>query len=299
MLEKTGIPTNEQVLSVFPDMKRIEQGPVAIIECFQRIPCNPCQTACRMNAIAPFEDINDTPTLDFDKCNGCGVCISKCPGLAIMVIDWHYSPYEFVIRLPYEFVPLPKYGDKVQALDREGNYVCEARVDWVWTLRNKANVVSIVIPKDNNVDALHKVRHIKQCTDDRPRSSTPCDSHAQSIISDRNTCTDDRPRSSTPCDSHAQSIICRCSDITITQIQDLISQGFTTIDEIKRASRLGMGPCQGRNCVPLVMAELSRATGKTANELNPGASRPVVKSISLGTVAEYEEIPNDKEVSND
>jgi len=49
MLEKTGIATQEMVMNVFPSIERINKGPVAVIECFQNIPCNPCQTACRFN----------------------------------------------------------------------------------------------------------------------------------------------------------------------------------------------------------------------------------------------------------
>ncbi|MCL2702352.1 MAG: (2Fe-2S)-binding protein [Defluviitaleaceae bacterium] len=85
------------------------------------------------------------------------------------------------------------------------------------------------------------------------------------------------------------SIICRCNDIDIKQLHDLIAQGFTSIDEIKRISRLGMGPCQGRNCVPLVLAELSCAMGKNVSEISPGTYRPVTRSVSLAAIAAYSE----------
>ncbi|HON43695.1 MAG TPA: (2Fe-2S)-binding protein, partial [Bacillota bacterium] len=47
-------------------------------------------------------------------------------------------------------------------------------------------------------------------------------------------------------------VICRCEDITLSEIRDLIAQGYHTIDEIKRVSRAGMGPCQGRTCRQLI-----------------------------------------------
>ncbi|MDR1703211.1 MAG: (2Fe-2S)-binding protein [Clostridiales bacterium] len=83
-------------------------------------------------------------------------------------------------------------------------------------------------------------------------------------------------------------MVCRCNDLDLDNIRDLMKKGFTSIDEIKRVSRLGMGPCQGRNCIPLVLGELSRFLGKPVSELDPGTYRPVVKSVSLGAVAEYD-----------
>ena len=80
------------------------------------------------------------------------------------------------------------------------------------------------------------------------------------------------------------SIVCRCSDLTVEQIRDYISKGYTTVEEIKRLSRLGMGPCQGRTCIPLVMRELSIATGKPVAEIEAAVSRPPAKAIKLGEI---------------
>ncbi|HQB84187.1 MAG TPA: (2Fe-2S)-binding protein, partial [Candidatus Rifleibacterium sp.] len=43
-------------------------------------------------------------------------------------------------------------------------------------------------------------------------------------------------------------IICRCQDVTEDEIIAAIRQGATTIDEIRRLVRAGMGSCQGRTC---------------------------------------------------
>ncbi|MCK5596510.1 MAG: (2Fe-2S)-binding protein, partial [Candidatus Eisenbacteria sp.] len=43
-------------------------------------------------------------------------------------------------------------------------------------------------------------------------------------------------------------IICRCEDVTYGEIVDVIDEGLTTTEEIKRVLRCGMGPCQGRTC---------------------------------------------------
>lgn len=128
MFESTGVATIEMIKEVFPNEERIKQGPVAIIECYQEIPCNPCATACKRNAIKDFVDINDRPELNTEVCNGCGVCIHNCPGLAIMVVDGSYSEDEVLFKIPYEFLPLPKAGDIVQGLNRAGEYITEVKV---------------------------------------------------------------------------------------------------------------------------------------------------------------------------
>ena len=79
-------------------------------------------------------------------------------------------------------------------------------------------------------------------------------------------------------------IICRCEDITREEVRNLIQAGFTTIEEIKRISRMGMGPCQGRTCHQLLVREISELTGKKAGEIVPAIARPPIKGIKLGTL---------------
>jgi len=157
MLERTGVPTEENLEKIYPDKKRLTQGPVVIIECFQKIPCDPCAISCKFGAIKPFKDINDLPQVDFNKCTGCGVCISACPGLAIFVLDENYSENESLIKLPYEMLPLPQKEEKVCALDRNGHTLCRVKVVRFQKIKNKTNVVSIVVPKKLS----GKIRSIK------------------------------------------------------------------------------------------------------------------------------------------
>jgi Fe-S-cluster-containing hydrogenase component 2 len=63
-------------------------------------------------------DINAPPINDFEKCIGCTKCVGICPGLAIFVVK--IKDDKAWVTLPYEFVPVPKVGDRVQALDRSG-----------------------------------------------------------------------------------------------------------------------------------------------------------------------------------
>ncbi|MBN2796309.1 MAG: (2Fe-2S)-binding protein [Clostridia bacterium] len=86
-----------------------------------------------------------------------------------------------------------------------------------------------------------------------------------------------------------KTIICRCSDITLEEVRQAISDGYTTFDEIKRVLRTGMGSCQGRTCMPLILREISVMTGIPQEDLNPGRKRPPVNAVSLGAIAEGED----------
>jgi len=77
-------------------------------------------------------------------------------------------------------------------------------------------------------------------------------------------------------------VICRCEDITLDEVRDLIASGYTTMDEIKRITRCGMGPCQGRTCRQLVLAEIAKATGKDMANISPPRFRPPAKPVRLG-----------------
>ena len=81
-------------------------------------------------------------------------------------------------------------------------------------------------------------------------------------------------------------IICRCEDLTLGDIQRAIENGCTTLDEIKRLTRCGMGPCQGRTCRPLVAAEISRMLGVPPGEITMTRFRPPTKPIKLKGLAQ-------------
>jgi Fe-S-cluster-containing hydrogenase component 2 len=117
--ERTGILSLKDLQ--LPTRKQLEKG-VAIVECVQRIPCNPCVDSCPVNAIS-MEDINAPPVVDYDKCIACGKCIGICPGLAIFVVK--IKDNRALVSLPFEFLPIPEVGQKVKALDRTGQVVCD------------------------------------------------------------------------------------------------------------------------------------------------------------------------------
>ena len=132
-----------------PSKERLAAGPVVMVECIENIPCNPCAYACPRKAITIEGELTDTPQVDFSKCNGCTLCISKCPGLAIFVIHKDFSKTEATVTLPYELLPRPMVGESVPCLDRAGRPVCRGRVVKVLDTKalNRCAVVTVAVPK--------------------------------------------------------------------------------------------------------------------------------------------------------
>lgn len=129
-LATRGFLTEEEVLAGpgAPSAERRAKGKVACIECLQPIPCNPCETSCRFEAITVGTDITNLPRLDEEKCTGCMTCLPVCPGQAIFIIDESMGEGRAQVSMPYEFRPLPEEGAQVTALDRTGAELGPAKV---------------------------------------------------------------------------------------------------------------------------------------------------------------------------
>jgi Fe-S-cluster-containing hydrogenase component 2 len=154
-----GYLSEEEFSRLQPSEERKKTGPVAILECVQDIPCNPCESACPFHAITVGLPITSLPVLHVDKCVGCGICIAKCPGLAIFVVDYSRPGPLGTVQLPYEFYPLPQVGDTVVAVDRKGETVDCATVVRVNLTAGQDHtaVITVAVPKQ----IVHVVRAIK------------------------------------------------------------------------------------------------------------------------------------------
>lgn len=149
---QSGVLTSECPGAVLPPKELWEgkKNGLVVIECPQRIPCNPCNTGCPTGAVIPFEDINDVPAIDYAKCTGCGLCVAQCPGLACFVVDLTYGDENTaLIKMPYEMLPLPQVGMTVECLNRVGDVVGNGRVEaMAEPLKDRTRVVSVSMARD-------------------------------------------------------------------------------------------------------------------------------------------------------
>lgn len=94
-------------------------------------------------------------------------------------------------------------------------------------------------------------------------------------------------------------IFCRCEDVTLYDVEQAISQGYYDIEEVKRFTGLGTGPCQGKECMVAACKVLlaARNLDPTQRERQPEAPssphpftlRPPVYSVPLGLLARSRE----------
>jgi len=155
-LMKTGVPSKDNLKMKLPQSEAIfNKGPIAISECFQKFPCDPCVNGCPFDAISEEGNINNLPYVDFEKCTGCAICVSKCPGLAMFVVQKNYTDSTSLVTLPYEFLPKPVRDQTVLVLNREGTEICEGIVKRVsdGKIQDKTTVVTVEVPKDYFIEA--------------------------------------------------------------------------------------------------------------------------------------------------
>ena len=80
-------------------------------------------------------------------------------------------------------------------------------------------------------------------------------------------------------------ILCRCEDVTLRDVEHAIATSYAALEEVKRYTGFGTGPCQGKECLREVAATIARLTGCAAHELKPFTSRAPLASTELALLA--------------
>jgi len=80
-------------------------------------------------------------------------------------------------------------------------------------------------------------------------------------------------------------ILCRCEDVTLHDVVHSIELGYTDIEEVKRYTGFGTGPCQGKECHALVAATIAAETGADPASIEPFTSRSPISPTPLGLLA--------------
>jgi len=264
--------------ALFPSEKRIREGPVAIIECLEEIPCNPCQFACPEEAIEIGESLTNLPRFYEDKCTGCGLCIPNCPGQAIFVVDITYSENEAIVQLPYEFLPLPKEGERVDALDRSGQVVGKGKVKKVRNpvSYNNTHVISLIVPKNLAMEVRGIGFNQKNEQNVRIKQTIGC----KKIPGDKSELPVLRSEN-----EDSAVVVCRCEEIEESKVRKSIAGGSTSIRELKNRERVLMGFCQGRICEQLLSRLISDDAGLKPENILPANIRPPIRPVNLGELA--------------
>jgi len=78
-----------------------------------------------------------------------------------------------------------------------------------------------------------------------------------------------------------ETILCRCEGVTAGDIRRAVREGTTDLNNIKKRTRMGMGYCQGANCMPAVAAMLAREFGVNPSQIQTMTTRPPARPIPL------------------
>jgi len=73
------------------------------------------------------------------------------------------------------------------------------------------------------------------------------------------------------------TIVCRCEEVTAARLRAEIARGFRTLAALKRATRAGMGPCQGRFCA----ATIARLCPEPPEPFAFAAPRPPARPVPM------------------
>jgi NADPH-dependent 2,4-dienoyl-CoA reductase/sulfur reductase-like enzyme len=95
-----------------------------------------------------------------------------------------------------------------------------------------------------------------------------------------------RPRSGLNSLATADTIVCRCEELTRSEVETGLEFGGTDLRTLKVMTRLGMGPCQGCMCWPAAARWIAARTGKSVAEVGPLSVRPPLAPISVGELAQ-------------
>lgn len=154
-----GVLTEKRLIRLpgFPGNDFLGKRTIAILECDQEIPCNPCEDICPNDAISVGRPITNLPSIDPSKCTGCLRCIRVCPGLCIFLVCRDYTDDTSLIYLPYELLPIPKKGEEVDVLDRYGRQVCTGRIEKIIRKDKKYRtaIIAMEVPEKYHMASRH------------------------------------------------------------------------------------------------------------------------------------------------
>lgn len=80
--------------------------------------------------------------------------------------------------------------------------------------------------------------------------------------------------------------VCRCEEVTIDEVKDAIKAGAKTVDDIKRATRAGMGLCQSKTCFLNITRIIREELGTPIAEIKPIKIRIPVRPVKAKVLSD-------------
>jgi sarcosine oxidase subunit beta len=80
-------------------------------------------------------------------------------------------------------------------------------------------------------------------------------------------------------------ILCRCEDVTLADVQRAVDAGYGDLEEVKRYTGFGTGPCQGKECLREVALAIAAASGQAPAAIQPFTTRPPLVPTELEVFA--------------
>ncbi len=240
-----------------PSKTRMEEKGFVLMDCLYGFACNPCSFACKHGAITK-SSTSTTPIIDYDKCIGCMDCVSQCPGLAIFgynfAKNWLFLPIEYEVKKESE----------VYLIDNDGQKLGEGIIEHIAMKPNKTNVARVRSLTLKGEDITKARGFIVK--ENYPK---PLEISKSSIAEDK-------------------TYICHCEDITTEQLLELVGDRKTiSADELKHISRLGMGACRGKRCLPRAKSTLRSYGIEVTGEFTPRG--PMANLVEIGSLVNKEQ----------
>jgi len=79
-----------------------------------------------------------------------------------------------------------------------------------------------------------------------------------------------------------KKFVCRCHDVTESDIKAAIKSGYDDLETLKRITGVTTGHCQGKTCLSITMGILREITGKSVEHTT--RIRAPIDPITLGSL---------------
>lgn len=252
---KEYIDSQQHPTMIIPEAEtpKIERklNPFVITDCLYGFACNPCVFSCPHYAISKLST-SDIPKVDYDKCIGCMECVYQCPGLAIF--GYNYKTNKVFLPIEYK----AEENKNVFLVNNNGEILGDGIIEKILKKKNKTNIARVLV---NNIGD-------KELTDVRGfiiKEDYPEKITTNPVLHE----------------IKAETYVCHCDDVKLNEILTVVGdRKFISVDEIKHTTRLGMGACRGKRCIPRLKQSIRQYGISIVGDATPRG--PLSNQVSMG-----------------